>query len=218
MHLLLHRPVPNRQALVLVWGPGVRDSWPRSFVAKLLYPDSKISITSKPCVICGEEFLPQREPRNCYEKQDQWFNWEKRKKLNEGWKLLVLNRGKSISILPNLKFGILFTIQIWWPKKKWRKRNLGSLINFYLKCVFSLKYLLLDSIRLSQMWLCLVLLKAFSLLVFQYNFISSLKSSYFLKICHEKRLDKIQATVGMFKNTPTVTEIGEGNGTFIFWS
>ena len=58
------------QALVLVWGPGVRDSWPRSFVAKLLYPDSKISITSKPWVICGEEFLPQREPRNCYEKQD----------------------------------------------------------------------------------------------------------------------------------------------------
>ena len=94
-------------------------------------------------------------------------------------------------------------------QKKWRKRNLGSLINFYLKYVFSLKYLLLDSIRLSQMRLCLVLLKAFSLLVFQYNLISSLKSSYFLKICHEKRLDKIQATVGMFKNTPTVAEIGE---------
>ena len=57
-----HRPVP-------VCGPGVRDSWPRAFAAKLLYPESKISITSKPCVTCGEEFLPERKPRNCYENQ-----------------------------------------------------------------------------------------------------------------------------------------------------
>lgn len=130
MHLLLHRPVPNRQALVLVWGPGVRDSWPRSFVAKLLYPDSKISITSKPCVICGEEFLPQREPRNCYEKQDQWFNWEKRKKLNEGWKLLVLNRGKSISILPNLKFWDTFHNPDLVTKKKMEKKKFREFDKF----------------------------------------------------------------------------------------
>lgn len=34
----------------------------------------------------------------------------------------------------------------------------------------------------------LVLLKAFSVAVFQYNFISFLRSFYFPKVCHEQRL------------------------------